>query len=144
MDKNGFFANFSDDELIMLSNASTQAKLDAGTTIFSEGDIGNEVFIIESGNVCIFLDKSGAQETIANLGAGEFFGGKAIFNHDIRGASAKVLSETVLWSVKKEDFIQLTQDQPVLAAKLALILNASKKEQVVTAAGVRLYAYSSI
>lgn len=141
MEKKDVFSGLSERELHTLSEVSTQVRLKSGTVLFSEGDVGNAVYIIETGNISISLEKSGNQEEIAILGCGEFFGEMAIFNNDIRGASAKVLSDAVLWVVKKDDFIQLTRDQPEFATKLSLVLQSRKielflKEQLVSAAGV--------
>ncbi len=141
MEKKDVFSGLSKTELNTLSGMSTRLLLSAGTILFSEGDVGNAVYIIETGNISIFLNKSEKQEEIAILGCGEFFGEMAIFNNDTRGASAKALSEAVLWEVKKDDFIRLTKDQPAFAAKLLLVLQSRKielflKEQLVSAAGI--------
>lgn len=124
-----------------LATLSEKVSLGADTLVFAEGDEADAVYFIEAGKIAILLDKSGRQEEIALLGSGEFFGEMAIFNDDMRGATAKVVNDAVLWRMKKEDFIRQVGAAPEFAAKLAEVLQSRKielflKEQLVSSTGV--------
>lgn len=141
MKERNVFQGLSDGELATLSALSIKMRLDAGTQVFSEGDEADAVYIVESGKVSILLDKSGKAEEIAVLGRGEFFGEMAVFNNDIRGATAMAAAESLLWRVKKDDFMRLLSEAPEFAEKLSAILQSRTielflKEQLVSTTGV--------
>ena len=49
-----------------------------GEIIFHEGDLGNEMYVIQSGKVRIFKNISGIDQTLAVLEKGDFFGEMAV------------------------------------------------------------------
>ena len=60
--------------------------------IYRDGDSGEEMFIIQSGQVKITKNMYGIMVAIANLGPGDYFGYMAFFEGDRRTATA--LAET--------------------------------------------------
>jgi len=69
-------------------------KIPPGTTLFQEGDKGEEMFIIQSGKVKISKRIRGVEKTLATLDKGEFFGEMAILNDKPRSASAETTEES--------------------------------------------------
>ncbi len=65
--------------------------------IFEAGDVGDSVFLIEKGRVRIFNKvENGGEETLAELGPGDYFGEWALFGNHRRAASATVVGDCVL------------------------------------------------
>jgi NADH dehydrogenase len=69
--------------------------------IFNEGDSGDYLYIILSGEVEVFNKKSGH---IANLKQGEYFGEMALLNQKSRFATVKCIKSTDLLGLRKQDF----------------------------------------
>src|SRR5437773_1238057 len=57
-----------------------------GTVLFSEGQPGKEMFVLQSGKVAISKKVRDVEKVLATLGPGEFFGEMAIISNKPRNA----------------------------------------------------------
>lgn len=96
----------------------------AGSMIFSEGETGDEVFIVESGQVSIIKRLSdGSPLLLGHRGPGNLIGEISLLSDAPRTASALALEPTVLlafsrdafWSMMKEEAFQQTVMQTLIA-----------------------------
>ncbi len=93
-----------------MSDAQTQLfsrfgkKIPAGTTLFQEGDRGEEMFIIQSGRVKISTRIRGVEKTLATLEKGEFFGEMAILNDKPRSATAETAENCDMLVIDRKTF----------------------------------------
>lgn len=78
--------------------------------IFSEGEKGDSMYVVESGYVRIFRKRSGRDIEYGIIGPGEFFGEMAMFAEHTRSASAQAKGETTLQVVDVENFIARVKD----------------------------------
>jgi len=62
----------------------------AGHSLFKDGELGKEMFVVQSGKVKIHKTVRDVDKTLAVLGPGEFFGEMSILNNKPRSASATV------------------------------------------------------
>lgn len=115
-------------EVAELSQFSEKIQYSDNQIIFTEGDLADCFYIIESGQVSIFVEKCGKDEPISILSAGDFFGEMAILNKDCRSASAMALGETSVQSIDKDRFLQFVKENPKLAAKIKSILTIRNEE----------------
>ncbi len=91
------FSFLTEEHLRTLDRSSRTIGLPAGDSLFSEGDEGEEVFIIVEGLMRIHRAIAvGADRTLAELGAGAMFGEASIIDRDLRSASATAVVETQL------------------------------------------------
>ncbi len=96
-----------------------------GEVIFSEDELGEELYIIEAGDVGIHKTLSlDAEHTLAILSKGSIFGEMAVLGAHTRTATARASSETRLLVMEGEDFRALVDQNPLSGLKLlqALIL----------------------
>lgn len=77
-----------------------------GTLIFSEGDPGREMFIVEQGKVRIWRKVDGKESVLGFVEKGGCFGETALINDLPRMASASAENDCVLAVVSKADFSQ--------------------------------------
>ncbi|MBI2388953.1 MAG: Crp/Fnr family transcriptional regulator [Deltaproteobacteria bacterium] len=68
-------------------------ELPAGSILFREGERGEEMFVIQSGQVRIVKRVANGDKVLATLGPGEFLGEMAILNSKPRTATAQVTDD---------------------------------------------------
>ncbi len=100
-----------------------------GDIIFREGDVGNEMFIIQSGKVKITKQlKDGVEKTLVILGAGDFFGEMAVIDKDVRSANAISLEASRLIALDEEVFEMHMQTNPKIVKKILKNLTSRLRE----------------
>ena len=71
-------------------------KVQAGDRLFDAGDAGDEMFVIRSGAVRVYIAAGGTEKTLAILGPGEFVGEMSLLNGKPRSANAVVHEDGAL------------------------------------------------
>ena len=105
-----------------------------GSTIITQGDPGDSLFIVESGEVDI-LDEKNHSQKIATLYADDVFGEMALVTGEPRSATAIAVVDTTVWLILKEHFDRLMRISPkILDAVKTLvekrILDLQRKETI--------------
>ncbi|HSP16957.1 MAG TPA: SulP family inorganic anion transporter [Thermoanaerobaculia bacterium] len=91
----------------------------AGTTIFSIGDTGDEIFIVRSGRVAILLPLEGGQHHhLASLARGQFFGEMAFLDRGVRSAAAEAVTNAELFAMPRSAFDRVTSRDRALASQI--------------------------
>ena len=62
--------------------------VEAGEKLFSAGDPGEEMYVIRSGSVRVYVEAAGTEKTLAILGPGEFVGEMSVLSSKPRTAAA--------------------------------------------------------
>ncbi len=103
----------------------------AGEIVFSEGDPGDAMYVVEDGYVSIFVTDQamGLSVDVASLGRGEAFGEMALVTGEGRKASVKALERTSLWVLHRDVFFRLVQAVPQMGITIAATL-ARRLDQV--------------
>ncbi|NQU17828.1 MAG: cyclic nucleotide-binding domain-containing protein [Candidatus Saganbacteria bacterium] len=89
----------------------------AGSTMIRQGELGDSLFIIASGEVDI-LDEKNNSKKIATLGKDDILGEMALVTNELRSATALAKKDTKVWLVLKEDFNKVIQTSPELAKEV--------------------------
>jgi serine/threonine-protein kinase len=74
----------------------------AGTTIVTEGEPGNEAYVILEGKCMAYRVEDGEEVSLRIMGPGDVFGETAVFSEKPRTASVKALTDVVLIVVTRE------------------------------------------
>ena len=114
------FAGLPAGDLFPLANLCTVVDLDAGDTLFREGDLGDAIYVVVRGAV----EVQRAGEAVATLGTGECVGEMAALDWQPRSATVAAAEPTVLLRLDRHDMLDLFLDHPMLAEKLAMMLAA--------------------
>jgi CRP-like cAMP-binding protein len=83
---------------------------EAGTVVFNQGDLGDSLYLVDTGDVEVLRD--GRQ--IDRMGAGESFGEVALLTGEPRNATLKCLSHVQAWQIMKDDFDWIVKKSPLL------------------------------
>jgi CRP/FNR family transcriptional regulator, cyclic AMP receptor protein len=101
----------------------------ADESIFHEGDLGNEMFIIQSGKVKITKQlKDGVEKTLVILGPGDFFGEMAVIDKDVRSANAVAMEPSRLIALDESVFEMHMQTNPKIVKKILKNLTSRLRE----------------
>jgi len=98
----------------------------AGATVFKEGDGGNEMYVIESGQVDI-LHPSGNGEVAASFGPGDFFGEAAMLEDLPRHATALAKAATRLLRIERAAFAEVLRHNPEIAIRIMRTMMARQR-----------------
>ncbi|HXX68070.1 MAG TPA: FAD-dependent oxidoreductase [Polyangiaceae bacterium] len=88
----------------------TQEHFEPGQEIFRQGDVGDRIYIILSGQVEILRD----DRHVATLGRGDFFGEAALLTHAKRNATVKCVEPLDVLALPKREFSVLSANLPEL------------------------------
>ncbi len=110
------FQDLDDTQLKRLGSISKEAVYKAGTTIFSQGDVGDKMFIIGKGQVEVVVqDSQGESYPAVYLGPGQVVGEMALIDQGTRSASVlAALDDTVVYSIPSEDFTALCRQDTAI------------------------------
>ncbi|HEX6831932.1 MAG TPA: cyclic nucleotide-binding domain-containing protein [Rudaea sp.] len=88
----------------------------AGAIVFKEGDAGDSMYIIESGEIEIV--RKNAKEPLATLGPGDFFGEMAILEDQPRFAGAVAKSDARLLRIERSAFADVLRQNVEIAVRI--------------------------
>jgi CRP-like cAMP-binding protein len=88
-----------------------------GTYIIKEGDIGSEMYIIDTGTVSVYRKASGP-DALAVLGPGDFFGEMSILEDEARFASVRSDTPVRVLKVDRSGFLPMMRDNPEIMIRI--------------------------
>jgi uncharacterized membrane protein len=102
------FQSLSDEDREALGGRMNARAFRAGDMVFSQGDAGSSMYLVQSGAVRVFLPatESSAVVVLAELRTGEYFGELAVFDDKPRSASVRALVDTVLLELTRSDLAE--------------------------------------
>jgi CRP/FNR family transcriptional regulator, cyclic AMP receptor protein len=107
------FAMLDDDERSVLAAAMQERTVKAAECLFRAGDPGDEMFVVRTGKVELFVkDKAGQKIVLHVAETGEFFGELSLLDGGSRTATAIVIDAGELLIVDREDLQQLFRKRP--------------------------------
>jgi transcriptional regulator with AAA-type ATPase domain len=110
------FSSLPSEELKKIALIAEEQVLTAGDMLFEQGDVGDSLYIVVSGQLEVFLTSSDGLETVlANRGPGSAIGEMALLTGEPRSASVQATEDSVVLVIGKHDFDQLLADNPSLA-----------------------------
>ncbi|MGW8313896.1 MAG: cyclic nucleotide-binding domain-containing protein [Desulfuromonadales bacterium] len=125
------FSDLSIRALSIIENLVHVRSYKAHETIFEEGDPGSGMYMIRSGAVKIFArDKHEAEQELAYLNPGDFFGETTLTAPAPRSASARTLEATELVGLFRADILELAEEYPAISSSIFLGLTRVVSERL--------------
>jgi len=90
------FGSLPGNQLGALKQAASRRLYKAGETIFQHGELPENLYIVEEGVVDILLPAQGGDIIVATFEIGSFFGELAVFDRQVRTATARAAVDTSL------------------------------------------------
>jgi len=110
------------------SEASFLVGFKKGEFIFKEGDLGIDMFIVQSGRVEILKRHKQEERRLAVLGQGDFFGEMSILEDLPRSASARAIKDCKLVRINGSTFDQMLRKNPEIAVRMMRKLSRRLRE----------------
>jgi len=98
--------------------------LDPGETVFDAGDRGENLYVIQSGEVEITRDGAAGHRSVARLGPGDFFGELSVVAGQPRNARAVAVKATRVLELDRLTLESMCVGQPEIALRMIRILVA--------------------
>ncbi len=113
------FGQVPESDLVALAQLVRERRQPRGSMILSQGDRGDTLFLIRSGQVKVSVVAEDGREVILSvLGPGSFFGELALLDDEPRSAHVIAMEGTVLLQLHREDFRNRLTLSPGLSVSL--------------------------
>ena len=89
-----------------------------GEVIFRQGDVGDSMYVVQEGQVEVFVESDGKEVRLRVLGEGEPVGEMAIFARELRSATVRALGRVRVLTLDKRNFLTRVQEDPSLAFRI--------------------------
>jgi CRP-like cAMP-binding protein len=90
----------------------------AGEVIFSDGDLGATMYIVQSGKVLLYRGTNGQKRMLGELGKGDFFGEMSVLEGLPRTSSAEAAETTELIEINSTTFDRMIKGNIEIAIRL--------------------------
>ena len=95
----------------LLQRSGQSEEFTAGSTIFSQGDPADRMYVVSSGSVTLSIDG----RVLETVGPGGLFGEMAVIEREPRSGTAVAEADTTLVGIDKRRFWFLVQETPFFA-----------------------------
>lgn len=104
------------------------ARLTAGSVIFAEGEVGTEMYVIQSGTVDILKKVKEVDKHISTLEKGDFFGEMSILEEVPRTATARAKTDVELVRINQTTFDEMLRHNGEIAVRMLRKLSRRLRE----------------
>ena len=113
------FENLGPGDIKQVAALAQEESFSEGVNIVQEGDIGDVLFIILSGEVRVLVTQGQKEVEIARRKAGEYVGEMALISREPRSATVSAVGNVRALAIDQKSFESLLRDRP--DASLAVI-----------------------
>jgi len=89
-----------------------------GETIIQQGDMGDCMYVVQSGRVEVVQSSEYGKQHLAFLETGDFFGEMSVFEKEVRSATVRSDGEARVLKVDKKTLLRRIREDPLLAVNL--------------------------
>ena len=124
LDNINMFELLNEDDRLALAKVIDEEKLSEGQTLFQAGDPGDSLFIVQSGEIELFIkDTAGQKIVLATASQGDMFGELAMLDSGPRTATAVAIKESDVLVLDRDDLVLLFQRKPEAALQMLAALS---------------------
>lgn len=99
-----------------------------GEVIIRQGEVGNCMYVIQEGEVGVYIDQEGQEIQLAVRKEGDFVGEMAIFERDVRSATIRALGQVRVLTIDKRNFLRRISEDPSLAFRIVETMSSRIRE----------------
>ena len=125
------FASLPAEDIGRLQEHLTERRLDAGEILFNEGDLGDNAYIVASGEIEILKLEDDHEARIALSGEGVVVGEMALLTHSERNASARAHTPATLIVIPRSVFDDvINSSAAAMRAVFDVFLGRSREQEL--------------
>jgi len=119
LEKVSLFANIPQDQITELESLCITRRYAKNTVLFMEGDENNQLFVIRSGKVSVYVQGEGGKQLILNyMSEEESFGELALIDRQPRSASIMTVTDCEFLTMSRDKFQGFIARSPELCMSL--------------------------
>jgi CRP-like cAMP-binding protein len=114
------FAGTDRKQLERVAGLCTEVRVPSGRILCTEGEPGQEFFVVEQGEAAVTVGGS----PVATLGAGDFFGELALLDGQARAATVTAGTDMLVLVLTASEFDGALQADPMIAVRMLPAIGA--------------------
>jgi HEAT repeat protein len=122
------FENLAPADIKQVSALAQEESFTDGVSIVREGEIGDVMFIILSGEVRVLITKDHKEVELARRRAGQYVGEMALISREPRSATVRAVGEVRALCIDQKSFESLLRDRPDASLAVIQVLCERLKE----------------
>src|ERR1700682_6469863 len=108
-----FFTRLNDRELDVVRSVATEKTYPKNAVVLTEGEMGDSLYMIQSGKVKVFIgDEDGREIILKILGPGDFFGEMSMIDKQPRSASVNTIEASTFLVLTHAMFEKCVEQAP--------------------------------
>ncbi len=123
---NVLFRDLKVNELIRIAAITREIDLAADRTVITEGDMGDELFMVYEGEVLVHT----GGRTLDRLGAGDCLGELSILDREPRSANAVTTRPSRLLAIRREDFLLTLKENPSISISVMQVITRRLRKMI--------------
>lgn len=112
------FESLEQEDLSVLVSKLREVRFETGHTVFSQGDEGDAMYLIEEGAVDVVAGSGKQRVTVASLFQKQYFGELSLLDGAPRSATTVTARPTVLLALERDDFVEFIKRRPEAALSI--------------------------
>lgn len=117
-----FFGPLGDEDVRKVAEAVQRRNFAPKEVVIREGDQGEELFLVERGELEVLVKLQRGQEVVARLHPGQFFGEMSLMTGEKRRATVRASAPTVVLAVGRDALEPILKSNPKLAEHISAVL----------------------
>jgi CRP-like cAMP-binding protein len=89
-----------------------------GEVIVRQGEAGDCLYVIEDGSVEFVVERDGVETLLRTAGRDEIFGEMAVFEHQVRSATARARGTARVLTLDRRNFLRRISEDPTMAFRI--------------------------
>jgi HEAT repeat protein len=122
------FANLSPGDIKQVAAIAEEASFSNGDILVQQGEVGDVMFIIASGEVRVIASKDQKEVELARRKVGEFIGEMALISKEPRSATVAAVGNVHTICINQKNFESLLRDRPDASLAVIQVLCKRLKE----------------
>jgi CRP-like cAMP-binding protein len=117
------FRDVPANELQKLAALATIETFEAGALILLEGEATNDLLVIGSGIVEVYVSRAGEKIPITTLGATAYFGDMSVFDDYPRSAYVRAVSDVMVYRFDRDSFRAFLKMHPATLYQMCTVFS---------------------
>mmetsp|Transcript_33918 Transcript_33918/g.85716 ORF Transcript_33918/g.85716 Transcript_33918/m.85716 type:complete len:402 (-) Transcript_33918:140-1345(-) len=110
LSKSFLFSSLEDNDFGIIIGAMKEVQVKAKERVIVQGDVGDFLFVIESGDFDCIVNTGGTEKVVKTCGSGDVFGELALLYNCPRAATVQAKGASVCWQLDRDTFNTIVKE----------------------------------